>query len=285
MNMESVRSELRSLRDQELKIPFGRERDVRALQKRGETLITSAGLWGTAPDLYARWLDGDIDLAPLKPAESNQASRPAAYAIAASGAASSAPPPARSSTMTPSPPPRAPMPLEAGAAYVASVRGAQTTAGAQASAQGGGGSRAAQVAEIHLAGINMSRKRCGLAPLTAAELAPEFADLDRQPANPKVNRRDAGNAIAARQGAPSTQSSIDEMWAGIAAKRNSTLPGRDLKTGNGLLPFHSSSPPTTRSGSGPPQNQAEIDVMHAGIVARLNATLPERWRPEAGRAG
>jgi hypothetical protein len=75
------------------------------------------------------------------------------------------------------------------------------------------------------------------------------------------------------------------MWAGIAAKRAATSPSRDLKNGNGLLPFHSSSPATTRSGSGAPQSQAEIDAMHAGIVAKLNATLPERWRPEAGRAG
>jgi hypothetical protein len=64
----------------------------------------------------------------------------------------------------------------------------------------GSGSRAAAAADIHLGPINESRRRCGLASLTAAELEREFADLDRLPnSKAKVNRRDAGNAIAARQ--------------------------------------------------------------------------------------
>ena len=39
-------------------------------------------------------------------------------------------------------------------------------------------SRAAEIAEIHLASINESRKRCGMPLLTLAELTHEFADLD-----------------------------------------------------------------------------------------------------------
>lgn len=56
-------------------------------------------------------------------------------------------------------------------------------------------SRAAQVAEVHLSSINESRKRCGLAPLSAAELAHEFSDLDRTPppTAPRQTRRDAAN--------------------------------------------------------------------------------------------
>ena len=65
-------------------------------------------------------------------------------------------------------------------------------------------SRAAQAADVHLGPINASRKRCGLALLSAGELTREFADLDRLPAptKAKVSRRDAGNAIAARQRSP-----------------------------------------------------------------------------------
>jgi hypothetical protein len=65
------------------------------------------------------------------------------------------------------------------------------------------------------------------------------------------------------------------MWADVAAKRNGTLPGRDMKNDHGLLPS------SARSGSDAPQTQAEIDAMHSEIAAKLNATLPERWRPKA----
>jgi hypothetical protein len=73
-------------------------------------------------------------------------------------------------------------------------------------------SRAGQVAEIHLAGINASRKRCGLAPLTGAELTREFADLDRSPPRATV-------------GSPRTNTSAaDAMWSGIVAKLNASVP-------------------------------------------------------------
>jgi hypothetical protein len=126
-------------------------------------------------------------------------------------------------------------------------------------------SRAAQVAKIHLGPINESRKRAGLGPLALAELAKEFADVDREPPRTKVNRRDAANMMAARQGVPMTQ----------AAKLNATLAAGSAR-----------SSPTSAPGSSvsAPQSQAEIDEMHSANVAKLNATLPEHWRPKAGRA-
>ena len=48
--------------------------------------------------------------------------------------------------------------------------------------------RGAQIAEVHLASVNASRKRCRLAPLTATELAHEFADPDRAPSAPPRSR-------------------------------------------------------------------------------------------------
>ena len=122
-------------------------------------------------------------------------------------------------------------------------------------------SRAAQVAEIHLAGINASRTRCGLRLLSAAEAAREFADLDRLPQRAKtVTRRDAGNLMALRQGVPVPQAGIDAMHAEIVAKLNATLPAR-------TSPSTSSPTPASRA----PRGQAEVDAMHAEIAAKLNA--------------
>jgi hypothetical protein len=88
-------------------------------------------------------------------------------------------------------------------------------------------SRAAQAAEIHLAGVNASRKRCGLAPFSEAELAHEFAELDQlPPARARVTRRDAGNLAAQRLGAPSSSQEIKSMWDGIVARLNASLPAR-----------------------------------------------------------
>jgi hypothetical protein len=83
-------------------------------------------------------------------------------------------------------------------------------------------SRAATVAEIHLAGVNATRKSCKLPPLSVAELASEYADLNRlPPARTKLSRREgrriAANLEAARQGNPTTRSAIDEMWSGFAS--------------------------------------------------------------------
>jgi hypothetical protein len=76
--------------------------------------------------------------------------------------------------------------------------------------------RAAKVAEIHRGSINASRVRAGFAPLTSAELANEFGDVDRLPVCAKgATRRTFSNAGAA-----------DSMWSGIIAKLNATLPSR-----------------------------------------------------------
>jgi hypothetical protein len=121
-----------------------------------------------------------------------------------------------------------------------------------------------------LAGINASRKHCGLAPLTAAELPHEFVDLGQLPQRTKLTRRESGNLIASRQGIPTTQEGIDGMHAAMVAKLNATV-ARPVEAGpgRGLRAFASISTP--RSGSRAPQGQAEIDAMHAEIVARLNA--------------
>jgi hypothetical protein len=88
-------------------------------------------------------------------------------------------------------------------------------------------SRAAQHAEIHLAGVNDGRKRAGLALLTAAELATEFADLDRSPqARSKLTRREAGNAMAQRLGGAPDGSSGDRRhvdWHRREAQRDDAL--------------------------------------------------------------
>lgn len=119
-------------------------------------------------------------------------------------------------------------------------------------------SRAAQVAEIHLAGINASRTRCGLAPLSSADVAQEFAGLDRLPQRAKTaTRRDAGNLMALRQGVPISQAGIDEMHREIVAKLNART-----------------SPPTSSPKYAPsraPRGHAEIDAMYAEIAAKLNA--------------
>jgi hypothetical protein len=84
-----------------------------------------------------------------------------------------------------------------------------------ASLENASASRAAQVAEVHLAAINASRKKCGLALLTASELAREFADLDRPPPRATV-------------GSPRTnpQAAVGSMWGGIVAQLNTTVPAR-----------------------------------------------------------
>jgi hypothetical protein len=91
-------------------------------------------------------------------------------------------------------------------------------------------SRAAQVAEIHGRAINASRKRCGLAPLTAAELAHEFADLDRSPPRAKV-------------GSPRTNTgAADTMWGGIVARLNTTVRAKPIGLSSGRIASPAASP-------------------------------------------
>jgi hypothetical protein len=71
------------------------------------------------------------------------------------------------------------------------------------------------VASIHLAGINVSRQKCGLPAMTLAEAEREFADVDRAPFRTK--------AVAPRT---TSNHGTDALWAGIVSKLNSTLPTR-----------------------------------------------------------
>jgi hypothetical protein len=130
-------------------------------------------------------------------------------------------------------------------------------------------SRAALVAEAHIDGINASRKKCGLEPLTLAELEPAFVDVDREPTNTttkKSARRTAANDMMRRQGLSTDQGSIDSIWAASAQKLNATLP--------------SSSP---RPASRAPQGQAAADAMWSSIVADGNRQAGLRT-PVADRA-
>ena len=72
---------------------------------------------------------------------------------------------------------------------------------------------AAKVAEIHRGSINASRKRCGLAPLSAGEVEREFSDVGRVPVSAK----------GVVPGARSNQAA-DTMWGSIVQKLNATLP-------------------------------------------------------------
>jgi hypothetical protein len=74
-------------------------------------------------------------------------------------------------------------------------------------------SRAHEIASIHLGGINASRKKCGLPPLAASELALEFADADRAPFRKAVAPRATPNTGTA-----------DSMWGSIVQKLNMTVP-------------------------------------------------------------
>jgi hypothetical protein len=75
-------------------------------------------------------------------------------------------------------------------------------------------SRAASSAAVHFGSINSSRKRAGLAPLTEAQVAHEFADLDRAPIRTK--------GVAPRT--TSSTGSADALWGGIIiTKLNASL--------------------------------------------------------------
>jgi hypothetical protein len=71
-----------------------------------------------------------------------------------------------------------------------------------------------QVASVHIAGINASRKRAGLAPLTLVEAEREFADVNR-PLRKAVAQRTTSSAGAA-----------DAMWTAIVGRLNASLPSR-----------------------------------------------------------
>ena len=108
------------------------------------------------------------------------------------------------------------------------------------------------LAEIHGAGINETRRRAGLEPLSMAELEREFADVDRELPHTMTKaaaRRVAANEMAARQGLRTDQAGIDAMWAAAASR------GRDEGR---------------RASPGVKQTQAEVDDMWASLVADGN---------------
>jgi hypothetical protein len=229
----SLRSELRSLKEQQSK-PGIPERELRSLNKRGRLAIMKAGLWGMRADEYNRWLDGD-DAAAARFISGGSTESPVKERMRSPpiATAQSSVPPSRfqSHQNNCAPAPQA--------------------------------SRAAQVAEIHLAGINASRQRCGLPPLAASELAREYADLDRLPApTKKVSRRDAGNLAVLRSGGPTDQAGLDAMWSGIAAKLSASQSASRTPIG--------ARPALPTAGSVKP-NQMSIDSMWSSLATGLNA--------------
>jgi hypothetical protein len=133
-------------------------------------------------------------------------------------------------------------------------------------------SRAAQAAEIHLAGVNASRKRCGLAPFSEAELAHEFEELDLlPPARAKVTRRDAGNLAAQRLGAPSSAQEIETMWSGVVARLNASPPARGAPAAD-----------RREAAAGDDGRPQQVAVDWNSIASRLNAeaglVTPDRGR-------
>jgi hypothetical protein len=84
------------------------------------------------------------------------------------------------------------------------------------------------------------------------------------------SRRAAGNLIAAKQGVPLDQASIDSMWSGRAEQLNATMP-----------PAPASSSSSTRPASR--QGQASIDAMWTSLATGLN-TAAGLKPPVADRA-
>jgi hypothetical protein len=92
-------------------------------------------------------------------------------------------------------------------------------------------SRAEQVAAIHLGPINESRRRAGLAALSADEVAREFADVDRSPARKAVATRTISNT-----------GSADSMWGGIVAQLNMTVRAKPIGLSSGRVASPAASP-------------------------------------------
>jgi hypothetical protein len=90
---------------------------------------------------------------------------------------------------------------------------------------------AASVAEIHGRAINESRKRCGLAVLTEAELTQEFAVVT----HPALR-----NAVAPRT--TSREGAVDAMWGGIVARLNTTVRAKPIGFSSGRVASPAASP-------------------------------------------
>jgi hypothetical protein len=110
-------------------------------------------------------------------------------------------------------------------------------------------SRAASAAAVHFGPINASRKRAGLAPLTEAQVAHEFADLDRAPVRAK----------AAAMRTTSNTGAADSMWGSIVQKLNMTVPASRTPVAAGR--------PSPESGDG----RVAAVVDWSSIARNLNA--------------
>lgn len=215
-------------------------------------------IWLGVGDLYARLASGDPDTV-------KRFAPRVAVLTAAARACTPKPSALGSGSRQASPRPRSPSSSHAASATPPALPSSprDTPVPAYPSAPASSSSRAAQIAEIHLGPINASRKRCGLAPLEAAEFARKFADIDRLPQRMRLDRRAAANIAARHQGVPMAQTGIDDMWAALATKLNATLPAR--------------APPDPRLTSPPssaaraPQGQFEVDGIWGSIASGLNA--------------
>jgi hypothetical protein len=166
--------------------------------------ISKAGLWGITPDQYARWLKGDDSFVAKSFVNGSFASGPKPSLASAPASR-----PAHAATAIPRVPPSPPI-------RTTPVTETLVHAAPQPS-------RAAEAAAVHLGPINVSRKNCGLEPLTAAQLADEFADLDRAPA---PSNRKSSLARANLRASPSNataQTAADSIWTAIVDKQNAAL--------------------------------------------------------------
>jgi hypothetical protein len=92
-------------------------------------------------------------------------------------------------------------------------------------------------------------------PLSASELATEFAELDRLPTNTTTKK--SARRAAARQGLPTDQASIDALWSASAEQLNASAPSAPAST-------PSPRPPRAH------QSQADVDSMWSSIAAEGN---------------
>jgi hypothetical protein len=111
-------------------------------------------------------------------------------------------------------------------------------------------SRAASAAAVHFDSINSSRKRAGLATMTLADVANEFADVDRYPART--------NGRTLRTG--TNQASADALWGGIVTRLNATLPSNRTPIAAGR----------TSPASSAAAGRVDASVDWAGLAHQLN---------------
>jgi hypothetical protein len=77
-----------------------------------------------------------------------------------------------------------------------------------------------------------------------------------------THRRAIANSIAAKQGVPATQDSIDALWTGVVTTLNASPPAHRSALG--------SSSERSSSAGGAKPTQASADAMWAGLATGLN---------------